>query len=257
MTDIINNILESNISVVSCYYKLSSKHSHDNYDIWINNLLKNTKMNIIIFTSNDLIDYFSKFKEFNKNIKLIIKEFDDLDILKKYNYKFWEYQRTLDPTPLVRTKECYIIWNSKMNFIKEAIEFNPFNSDKFIWNDIGSMRDINFSQKIIKYPIYNNVSNNKLDIILINKYNNIQQEYFQNEVHLSGSIFGSSRDVFLKIIDLYYKYFNEYVNQNLFIGCDQQILSTLYIKNKELFNLISPNNNNIDKWFYLYYHYIL
>jgi hypothetical protein len=252
------------VTVVSCYYKTPSKHSYDDYDKWINNLLMSIKCNIIIFTSSDLVSYFENILQFNKNLnlKIIVKEFIDLNILKKYNIDFWYNQNKIDPTPNYgRNKECYIIWNSKMNFIKEAIELNPFDSDKFIWNDIGSMRDNDISNFISKYPLYNNISIDKLDIILIKDYEDKTQEYYQNETHLSGSIFGTSKDTFLKIIYLFYKYLDEYVQNNLFIGCDQQILSTIYIRHPELFNLINPhinnmNNNIIDKWFYLYYHYI-
>ena len=55
--------------------------------------------------------------------------------------------------------------------------------------------------------------------------------------------------------DVHNKYLDEYINQNLFIGCDQQILSTLYMNHKELFNLITPDNKIIDKWFYLYHYF--
>jgi len=148
----------NSVTVVSCYYKLPSKHNHYNYDIWIQNLLLNLQCNMIIFTSSDLVDYFEKIKINNKKLKLIIivKEFNDLDILKKYNIDFWCNQYNIDPTPNVgRNKECYIIWNSKMNFVKEAITLNPFNSDKFVWNDIGSMRNQYFSYFISHYPLYN------------------------------------------------------------------------------------------------------
>lgn len=247
-----------NTTLVSCYYSVPSKHPHEKYDIWIHYLLTNITNNIIIFTSSDLVNYFENIQHSNKELKLkiIVKEFNDLDILKKYNLNIWDSQYSLDPTPEVRTKECYIIWNSKMNFIKEAIELNPFNSDKFIWNDIGSMRDIHYSQKIKNFPHYNNISNDKLDIVLIQKYEN-DYYFFQNQTHLSGAQFGTSKDLFLKIIDLYYKYVDEYIENKLFIGCDQQILSTLYMNHKELFNLITPDNTIIDKWFYLYHHYLL
>jgi hypothetical protein len=252
------------VTVVTCYYKIPSKHSHDNYNIWIHNLLNNIKCNIIIFTSLDLFSFFENIQNINKNLKLkiIIKEFNDLDILKKYNMDFWSYQNKIDPQQNIgRNKECYILWNSKMNFIKEAIELNPFYSDKFVWNDIGSMRNNYFSNLISNYPLYNNISQNNLDIALLYDYDNKSTIYFQNESHLSGAIFGTSKDIFLKIIDLFYKYLDEYIQHNLFIGCDQQILSTIYIIHPELFNIINPYKNNmndciIDKWFYLYYYYI-
>ena len=249
----IKNIYNKSVTLVSCYYKVPSKHSHKKYDIWIKNLLENIKCNIIIFTSDDLIDYLQEIGKNNKNLLIIKKNFNEIDIYKNYN--IWDEQYNIDPQKNIRTKECYIIWNSKMNFLKEAIELNPFNSSKFVWNDIGSMRDCNYASKLHTYPNFDNISNDKLDIILIEPYKNLDQKFFQNEVHISGSIFGGTKEVLINIIDLYYKYFNEYLDNKLFVGCDQQIISTLFIQNKNLINIINPNNNIIDPWFYLYYYY--
>ena len=143
-----------------------------------------------------------------------------------------------------------------MNFVKEAIELNPFNSDKFVWTDIGCLRDKRYCNFISNYPLYKNISSDKLDIVLIKPYLNPKQQVFQNEIHLAGAIFGTSTETFKKIIPLYYYYFNEYVRNNLFIGCDQQILSTVYTQHKDLFNLIIPNNKYISEWFYLWFHYL-
>jgi len=247
------------VTLVTCYYKIGSKHPHFYYETWINNLLQNLQCNIIIFTSADLEQYFQDLQKQNTNLKMhiMIKEFHDLEIINKYN--IWDDQYSKDPTPKIRTKECYMIWNSKMNFLKEAITINPFNNNKFVWNDIGSMRDYNYIIKygISNYPKYNKISDDKIDIALIKKFNVSKriQDIFQNEVHLSGSIFGGSKDTLLKLIDLYYKYFQEYLDKNLFIGCDQQILATLSIRHPDLFNLIKPEPNTIDEWFYMYHYY--
>jgi hypothetical protein len=256
----------SSVTLVTCYYKITSKHANFYYEEWINILLKNLNCNIIIFTSSDLEQYFEDLRKQNTKLKMhiVIKEFHNLEIINKYN--IWDDQYSKDPTPKIRTKECYMIWNSKMNFLKEAITINPFNSNKFIWNDVGSMRDYNYIIKygIFNYPKYNNISNDKMDIVCLINFDNktknikhkiINKEYFQNETHLSGSIFGGSKETLLKIIDLYYTYFQDYLDKNLFIGCDQQILATLYIRHPELFNLIKPELNTIDEWFYMYHYY--
>ena len=44
-------------SVVTCYYRVSSKHTHDKYDEWITNFLPNIPCQLIVFTSPDLVDY--------------------------------------------------------------------------------------------------------------------------------------------------------------------------------------------------------
>ena len=71
-------------------------------------------------------------------------------------------------------------------------------------------------------------------------------------MHLSGAIFGGGKDVILTLHKRYYEMFENYVENDKFIGCDQQVLSSLVLKNKDLFNLIRPNNSVIDPWFWLY-----
>ena len=57
------------------------------------------------------------------------------------------------------------------------------------------------------------------------------------------------------VLDLLNYYFELYIKNELFIGCDQQIISTLFMTNKKKFNIIYPCNNNIDPWFFLYEYY--
>ena len=258
-TNLVQNKSPNNsVTLVTCYYKFPSKHSHQSYDSWIRNLFYNiTNANVIIFTSPDLEQYIRNIANTHKTnqIHIICRPFDELEVNVKYKH-IWEDQYSKDPTPHIRTKECYIIWNSKMAFLREAIQLNPFNSDKFIWNDIGSMRDTNFSSRIQTYPQWDKVSNDKIDIVLVYPFNNPTQIYYYHESHLSGAIFGGGIKACLDLIDLFYQNFEDYLSQNFFIGCDQQVLATTYIKNPQLFNPIKPINNAIDPWFYLYYHFI-
>jgi hypothetical protein len=281
-----DNLQDKSITVITCYYKIKSKHSFKEYALWIRNLLNNINANLVIFTSadqeqwiksiifgildndanhannaNDANDYENT--KIIPNVKIIIRELEDLEIVKKYN-NIWDEQYRKDPTSNIRTKECYMIWNSKMSLVKEIIDLNPFNSDKFVWNDIGSMRDNRYIKQyyntFMNYPLYQNVSTDKIDIIIIKEFEDPNQIIFQNESHLSGAIFGGGREVFLKLIDLFYRNFDMYIENNYFIGCDQQILATCYQQAPELFNLVIPDYSNqsiIDKWFYLYHYYSL
>jgi len=257
-------------TLITCYYKVKSKHTFDEYAKWIINLLLTIKCNIIIFTSAEQADWINSLALYNRShsnfdsnlggVKVIIKELQDLDIVKRYP-DIWKDQCRKDPTRDIRTKECYMIWNSKLVLVREAIILNPFGSDKFIWNDIGSLRDSRFIcenyMQIMRYPRYENISSGKIDIVLVEDFNGPNQIIFQNESHLSGAIFGGGREPFLKLIDLFYRNFDMYLENGYFIGCDQQILATCYQQSPELFNLINPDYSNqiIDKWFYLYYYY--
>ena len=233
------------VTLVTCYYRIKSKHSFQEYDRWISNLSQKFNGNIIIFTSTDLE---KRMKEsFGEKSRVIVKEIEDFYLNRKYNSDFWEKQYKMDNPGrhMNRTKECYMIWNSKFSLLREGIEINPFGSDKFIWNDIGSLRD---GRNISRYPIYKNVSSDKLDIICVSKIKS--RDYYQNGVGLSGAIFGGGKDLMLDLCEKYYQCFQDYVDKGLFIGCDQQLICTLLYRNPENFNTIRSND-----WFGIYDYY--
>jgi hypothetical protein len=229
-------------TIVTCYYKTKSKHSYQKYDEWITNFLPNIHCDLVIFTSPDLKDYLLEKRKGNLREKtfLVCKEFNDLYVCQNYSHK-WNYQYSIDESlHCGRTKECYIIWNSKLWFLKIAIDINPFQSDKFVWADIGSIRDEYTPTYLHDFPNYHLISNDKLDIILLNPITNKNQYYFMNEVHFSGALFGSHKNVILQVYDLFYQRFDEFINKDYFIGCDQQTFSSIYNTNPELFNVIEP-----------------
>ena len=257
----------NSITLVSCYYKIKSKRSHDEYNYYIHNLLYNIKGNLVIYTSSEEYEYLNALRNNKNNIKLIIKNFDEINLYKKY-LNIMEKQYELDNQKWTgRTFQCYILWNSKLDFLKETIEINPFKSNKFMWLDIGAIRTQDIVNYLNTFPNPENISYNKIDIVYLQPFSNINQKYFKDEVHLGGLYAGVIK-VILKFHDLFYKKFQEYVDNNQFIGCDQQIISSVYLENNDLFNLINPYNDNftennkiiplqknIDNWFYLIYFY--
>ena len=261
--------MEHSATLVSCYYLLrNSKHSAQQYDKWIKNLLLNLTSNIIIFVGKNEEKYISQILQNNNLLKinkktylLIVKEFHDLPLVAKYSPDFWTNQENIDKQKWCgRGQGCYKLWNSKFHLLKEAIQLNPFKSDKFIWNDIGNIRNEAGAIKFLNtYPTYNRISSDKLDIVLLKPFHNQTQFFFQDEVHFSGSLFGGGKEILLELCELFYLYFDIYAKKNMFIGCDQQILATVYLKNREKFNCIVPPINciDIDEWFYLYKYYSL
>jgi hypothetical protein len=257
----------NSLTIVSCYYKIKSKRSHDEYNIYISNLLNNLKANIVIYTSKEDYEYLKSFKNGKNNINIIIKRFEEINLYKKY-FHIMEKQYQMDNQKYTgRTYQCYILWNSKLDFLKETIEINPFNSDKFMWLDLGAVRTLDIINYLNSFPRYENISKSKIDIIYLKPYLNVNQKYFKDEVHLGG-LYGGGKDIIMEYHKLFYDKFQEYVDNNQFIGCDQQIISSVYLENKNIFNLIIPVTNNItennkfiplnkniDPWFYLIYYY--
>lgn len=244
------------VTVVTCYYKIKSKHSHDDYDKWISNFLSNVPCNLIIFTSPDLIEYIAE-KRLRFLDRTIINpiEFEKLPVYKLYE-NLWEKQYEMDKQQDTgRTKECYVLWNSKVYFLRQAMETNTFSSDKFIWADIGCLRSEGQNPNLLtqlrtNFPVYEKISKNKLDIVLLEPIENAEQKIFIDEIHFSGAMFGGHKGVILMLYELFYKRLYEHIQAGIFIGCDQQTISSIYNDNREFFNCISSND-----WFYLWDYY--
>lgn len=244
-------------TIVTCYYKLdTSKHSQTDYDMWIKNLLLNLSANIVVFTRQADKGYLKEILTRNTKLHytIIVKELEELELYRQYP-SIWGEQEQMDPNKRCgRGKGCYLLWNSKFQFMKEVIEMNVYKSEYFIWNDIGNVRDNRILPLLESYPNVERMSRDKLDIVLLNGFTRFQ-EFYCNEVHFSGSMFGGHKDTILKVSALYYKCFENYVKNNKFIGCDQQLLSSIFVKNVGLFNTIFPIDYKVDPWFYLYQYY--
>jgi len=182
------------ITVVTAYYNNPLKNFNE-YDIFINNFLCNIKCNLIIFTSSDLIEYFKTKINDKLNIVLVIHEFNELELYKKY-ISVWESKYLINNEEDLIFRFYNIINNSKLNFIKEAIELNYFNTNKFIWNDINFIQNGSLIDLLESYPIYNKISNKKIDIVCLN---NLTDQNTKNEekIIFSDSLFGETIEVLL------------------------------------------------------------
>lgn len=260
------NGIVGTVTVVTAYYCVKSKHDPSQYDMWINNLLLRVGQNckMVIFTSSNLIDYMNavcKKNTLGASFTVISMEMKEFKLLKRYPMNMWVQQYAMDPQKSCgRTIECYLIWNSKLMFMKEAIERNIYGSDKYVWVDIGSCRapGDSMSNELEHFPRYENVSNDdKVDIVLLRPYaaEEMNRVIFYNTVHLSGAMFGGNTRAINRLYENFYKALDVYLYGNCFAGCDQQVLSTCCVHNPEMFNLIIPDSKKGDVWFYLYHHW--
>ena len=256
------SVTEKSVTIVTAYYRIKSKHEPHQYDAWIRNLLLGVGRfcKMVIFTSPDLINYMNAICSKNTRgalFAVIGIPMKDFKLLQRHPLKIWAHHYSMDPQKACgRTIECYLIWNSKLIFMKEAIERNVYGSDKYAWVDIGSFRSTDITI-LEHFPVYERVSENKIDIMLIRPYlpHEMNQLIFFNTVHLGG-MFGGGIGAINQLFQLFYKALDIYIAGKQFAGCDQQILSTCYMRSPELFNLVTKNKHDNkdtwDVWFYLY-----
>jgi len=280
--DMVSASKVARVTIVTCYYKVPSKHSGGEYETWIGNFANYMSGKaIVLFTDRQSAVVLSKYLDLS-SIYVIYKDLADFEIVKRYHDK-WQVQESLDKEN--RTKYCYMIWNCKMSMVAEAIQRNPYSSDKFVWNDIGNIRKPKLPFSLASYPDYNKISDHKLDIVctsnrlhisrlqhkyrrrtsvggnavssnIVSNYNNVSALPAEMPVHCySNSILAASRQVWLQVIPKYYAVLDYYISRDKFAGCDEQLMTCCILQYPNLFNVILPIKPVYDLWFYMYeYH---
>lgn len=244
-------------TIITYWYRLSGKFNYNKYFNWMEHWLPNIKSNIILYTNEESYNDVKKYE--SNTIKIIKKEFSEF-----YTFKQWGKQWIIN-----HMKNAYLnnkcewklnmLWNEKINFVKEAVEKNHFNSNWFILCDIGYFRKNEpgtiTTEQIKQWP--NTTTIQKLDINkvyygLVNK-SNLNHMIATNQIpHSQVSIAGGFFIIHKKMIEtwhtLYYNTIMEYYNNNMLIKDDQIIIVKSIIQNKDLFKLIEEHTN-ANKWF--------
>ena len=71
-----------NITFVTCWYKMKSKFNVKSYEEWMNNFLNNvTNFNLVIYTNKESYSLLERYKD-NKNITIVLKEFEEFKTFK-------------------------------------------------------------------------------------------------------------------------------------------------------------------------------
>lgn len=251
---------------VSVYFKIKSKFPLEKYQAWIKNFLKLRKPMIIFTDDRELI---VKHRG-DLPIKVIDFTFENF-----YVYKYlesWEKQHILDHEKFRHNIYLYMIWNEKSNFIKKAIEINPFNSEYFYWTDIGAFRDsktvnlfLDYPKKVTEKILLLNISNfqvNELNDLATkcNEPNNLNKpdetfisidNRFQHVNRIGGGIFGGHKNYCFKWWKKYYAVLDIFFEKNIFAGKDQSIMAFTALLNPDIVEMVKPFNAKFDPWFYL------
>ncbi|OWA53964.1 hypothetical protein BV898_18387 [Hypsibius exemplaris] len=200
--------------------------------------------------------------DFPNETKVIVKSFSDLIEAKRMT--MWVEQTQLDHEKH-HTPELYVIWNEKVHLLMEAIEENPFDSDYFLWTDIGCFRDAERAEKLTSYPdTYTTSSLLGTNNVFFLQVGNFRQEHqiigenglpinhFQYDVCLGGGVFGGHANAVRQYSQQYYKTMDLMQSNGIFIGKDQNVMSTVAVLYPNLVKLVKPQYylDGADPWFY-------
>lgn len=227
-----NELVQSDNTIVSAYFRIRSKHSSTNYDKWMKNFLS-IQDSMVIFLSSDkvLIEQVWDLRSHAKNRTVIVElDLEKLPIAELGSEGFWEHQLDIDKEKKIhRSKEVFWIWLSKSWFINQAIRLNFFESDLYMWSDIGSFRDGRMNDKtVIQYP--SQLPGGRIMFMAhrdpIPPLNPIWNDKFHDKqnYYTSGSQLVGRKETWAIYHDKFCRAMDHFLDYGLFIGEDQCVL---------------------------------
>ncbi|CAB9500599.1 Bacterial protein of unknown function (HtrL_YibB) [Seminavis robusta] len=246
-------------TVVTAYFQVKSKHSSNNYAKWMKNMLS-LEDPMVIFLSPALIPEIKELRQHALDRTVIIPmEVDQVPLAKNYNASFWQWQLDIDREKRIhRSYFVFWIWLSKSWWVTEAIRHNFFNSQVFVWSDMGCFRDRNYNHKTMVARIETIPRNRMLFLahhplnvpparIWNNKYT--QKHHFYH----SGSIFAGYADTFIQFEQYFMDTLQEFLDRDMFIGEDQLVMQSTCLMHPDICAYIDHVHVNDNHYFGLRY----
>ncbi len=273
----------SDATIVSSYYKIPSKKSHEFYVEPVKRFLGHIHNPIVFFTTEDLVEELQSYRN-NLPIHFIILPLHEFVAFQRYGYDFWKKQCAMD-IEKYHTPELCALWYEKRFFVKRAIEQNPFQSNYFIWCDAGCARTDKwipylktfgqntsaFSQTHLQfqhiYPIHTcfgttiqaYAANTKNEAIETNNPYPLFLFMFPH-MSIAGAIIGGTPSSWEWFYDAYDWMVFQYVHHKICVNMDQNIMHSLACNfpdkiecinfEKQTFALQCP-----DRWFFFLMYY--
>jgi len=250
-------------TIVTCYYRFPSKHSYENYDAWMTNFLTTVDNEMIIFCDAESFEKVKTLrKEFEDVTDIFVLPLEETYCGQQVYQEIWKKDWQRDTEKSIHNPNLYIIWNEKSMFLNRAISINPFETEFFMWCDIGCFRNKEDMHLFKNWPSDAFLSSAKKDKIYFLNIEPFKPEdleilpntltrSFEGKNRIGGTIFFGHKDTFVPWIEKFYYYMNTYMENNYFAGKDQNILATFYAAYPDLFELVTPQPNEGDPWFYL------
>jgi hypothetical protein len=234
------NMINSPNTVVTAYHRVPSKFKPGKYDGWMQNMLS-LQDAMVIFTEAAMVDQIKELRKHALNRTVIIPlELHDLPYGTLYPTQFWEDQLNRDPEKRIhRSYELFWIWLSKSWCVSQAIDMNIFQSDLFMWSDIGCFREKKFnSQTMIQHR--EQVPPNEMMQMAHHTPNPPDEELFNDKYHQkehfyhSGSQFVAYKDTWAKFHEYFLDTIDRFLENDMIIVEDQAVLQSTCLTHPEI-----------------------
>jgi hypothetical protein len=229
-------------TIVSAF--ISNVNSNRNIEDYINygKRLCNVNVNKVIFIEQEIYNtYF--INEIYPNTIFIFTNKEEI-YLYKYNINnLEEFDKLYTVSPLKDTYEYIYIICNKTEWIRQAIEINPYNTDNFIWVDFGIYHVVNNEE--LFNEVISNLANKSYDNIRIasGTHYNLENIYTNVQWFFLGGIFGGNKRKLIEFADLMKEKCINIIEDKKTIMWEINVWFLIYLENSFLFDRYIANHN--------------
>jgi len=162
----------------------------------------------------------------------------------------WETQLQKDREADIHSPELYIIWALKQEFVKKAIQRNPYDSTHFVWCDIGCFRSPENIEKPLRF------AEAAPALTLPNKITILNIE----DRHIGGGVLAGDIPAWSHFTTTYLDTLKHFETIGRFYGKDQDVYTYMINTNPNAFHIVKAilwgakkyDAGKVDtQWFYL------
>lgn len=219
---------------------INNNRTIDAYIEYGNHFLTINEINRIVFIEKSIYDKYFQDNSF-QNIRFVFIELNDL-----YLYKEKDKITNFVPNNGKDTFEYMCVQCNKTEWVKQAIELNPFNDDNYIWLDFGIkhvINDDNFSRYICNMA--NLEYENRIRIAGcwdINDYYHC--EIYKNVMwYFAGGVFGGNKETLLRFAALTKEQCVKTIHKENTIMWEVNIWWLVYCLHNDLFDIYKADHN--------------
>ena len=246
-------------TVVSAYYPIPSKYPIHTYMKWIEGFWPKVSCPLVFFVDPlHVLEFERMFSARGGPTKVIGLPFQELSAFKQLPRGIWSQAHEKDPEKGGHSPELYAIWYEKKEFVRRAMELDPFRSDTFVWCDAGICRYPEWVPHLASFP--------RAEIIPRGKMLALQIAEFQEEDRpgllvgdgnrIGGGILASDRAGWSAWSKAYDAILMRMYTEGCFIGKDQTIMASICLESPHQVELI-PSFQALDpiqQWFSLLFY---
>jgi hypothetical protein len=226
--------------------------------------LENIQCHLIFFTDKTLAPFIEECrKEFQDRTKVIIVEREDWVANTAFPSGFWEAQHSKDPEASIHSPDLYRVWYEKKEFVRRAIELNPFDHDDFVWTDAGIVRFPEVAKLVSEvYPVADRIPTDRILMMNINPFiHSDERDINVGPVTIRGgpgkhricaNVIAGNRGAWVKYNKIYDEMIEKYKVAKYFLGKEQILMATIALENKNLISLLDARGIVPNDWIYLF-----